>query len=176
MFQWQKGLVHLDDQVTDQLADYWSEQVPGYSLNENGLKGLRRLKRKFEINEIMDAMKIAGEQYLDYQDGVSTKDSVEQAWSKVGGICNIRRQEKEKPYIKRLFYIRGILRNRLHYVNEELALKLLQEAAEADANLDNLEEHAKSVKNWTKWREAIEDFIYQQNEGYEEDEPEMNES
>jgi len=160
MFKWQEGLLKLNDQVINQLADYWSEQVPGYRLNENGLKGLKKLKRKFEIDEIMDAMKIAAEQYLDYEDGVPTEDSVGQAWKKVGGICNVKRQEEEKPYIKRLFYIRGILRNRLYYVDEKLVLKLLQKAVEADASIDSLEEHAKSVRNWTQWRGEIEDFIF----------------
>ena len=63
-FQWQKGLLGLDDQVVAQLSDFWSELVPGYSLNNNGIKGLKQFKRKFELNEIMSAMKIAAEQYL----------------------------------------------------------------------------------------------------------------
>ena len=175
MFQWQKGLLDLDDQVITQLVDYWSEQVPGFSLNENGIKGLKRLKRKFELDEIMNAIKIATEQYLEYVDDEPTKESVELAWKKVGGICTIRRREKENPSEQRLYYIRGILRNRLSYVNEWMALQLLREALNANASLESLEAHAKSVRNWTAWRTEIEDFIAQQNEGYDEDEEEVEE-
>jgi hypothetical protein len=110
----------------------------------------------------MTAMKIAAEQYLQHQDGVPTKESVELTWKKVGGVCNIRKQEKNKPYTQKLYYIRGILKNRLSYVNEYLALQLLQEAAEANASIESLEKHAKSVRNWTEWRQGIEHFIHQQ--------------
>jgi len=175
MFQWQKGLLDLDDQVVTRLCDYWSEQVPGFSLNENGMKGLKRLKGKFELDEIMTAMKIAAEQYLDYVDGQPAKESVELAWKKVGGICTIKRREKENPSEQRLYYIRGILRNRLSYLNERQALQLLRAALDASASLESLETHAKSVRNWTEWRTGIEEFIDRRNEGYEEDESEMDE-
>lgn len=169
MFEWQRGLLDLDDEVIDKLSAFWSEQAPGYHLNENGMKGLKRLKKRFEVDEIMPAMKIAAEQYLEYDDGGLTKESVEYAWKKVGGICNIRRQERDKPYMQRLYYIRGILRNRLHYINEPLALQLLERAVDLDASLDSLENHAKSVENWTQWRQAIEDYISQHEQDYDEE-------
>jgi hypothetical protein len=162
MFQWQKGLLDLNDQVTKQLADFWSEQVPGYGLNENGMKALKRLEKRFEIDEIMSAMKIAVEQYLEFDKGEPTKDSVEQAWKKVGGICVVKREEKTAPHRQRLRYIRGILRNRLSYLNERLALELLDQAFAAGATLESLEKHAKAVGSWTGWRTGIEDFIEQQ--------------
>jgi len=159
MFQWQKGLLDLDDQVIKQLSEYWAQQVPGYCLNENGVKELKRLKRKFEIDEIMTAIKISTEQYLEFVDGKPTKESVELVWKKVGGICTIRRKEKENPSEQRLYYIRGILRNRLSYLNEGFALQLLQEALDSNASLESLERHAKKVRTWSEWRSGIEEFI-----------------
>ncbi len=176
MFQWHKGLLALEDHLITQLSNYWSEQVPGFSLNENGIKGLKRLKREFELDEIMTAMKIAAEQYLEYADGQPTRESAELAWKKVGGICAIRRRDKENPYEKRLYYIRGILRNRLSYLDEGMALQLLHDAFAANASLESLERHAKLVENWTEWRTAVEDFIYQQDEGYDEQDSGTEES
>ncbi len=175
MFQWQKGLLELDDEIIKQISDFWSEQVPGYYLNENGIKGLKKLKRRFEIDEIMAAIKIAAEQYLKFdKNGTPIKESVEYAWKKVGGICNTRRQERYKPYMKRLYYIRGILRNRLTYVNELLTLQLLQKAVELGANLDSLEQNAKSVKNWTQWRQTLESFIFERQQDHDEERPEVD--
>ncbi|MCR4411673.1 MAG: HNH endonuclease [Thermoguttaceae bacterium] len=159
MFEWQKNLAKLDDHVIEQLSDYWSERVPGFSLNENGKKALRKLKRRFEVQEIMAAMKTAAETYVRTENGKPTQDSVELAWKKVGGICNVRRQEEDKPYMQRLLYIRGILRNRLSYLNEPLALQLMERAVEANANIDSLESFAKTARNWTQWRQGIEDFL-----------------
>lgn len=159
MFQWQKGLLDLDDSVTDQLASYWSEIVPGYSLNENGIKALKKFRKNFEISEIMAAMKVAAESYLTFNEGCPEQGSVELAWKKIGGICRLTRLEKESPDLKRLYYIRGILRNRLSYLNEVFAMQLLREALSLGASIDSLETHAKEVRNWTQWRNGIEDFI-----------------
>lgn len=173
MFQWQKGLLDLDDDVATQLAEYWSELIPGFSLNENGLKGLKSLKRRFEINEILAAMKVSAEQYVEYDDGNPTQESVELAWKRVGGICKTKRLEKDNPDLSRIFYIRGILRNRLSYCNEGMALQLLKEAVSLGASADSLESHSKEVRNWSEWRAGIEEYIQKQNEI--ESEPDENE-
>ncbi len=164
MFQWQKSLTNLDDQVIDQLSEFWNELTVSYSLNDNGKRGLRKLLRQNELSEVMQAMKIAAEQYLEYDDeGNPTQESVEKAWKKVGGICRIKKIEAEKPYMPELYYIRGILRNRLHYVNERLALQMLEECVHLGANVESLKKHALEVRNWTQWRTGIEQFIEEQN-------------
>jgi len=164
MFQWQKGLLNLDDQVIQQLTIFWTEQVPGFSLNENGIKDLKRFKRKFKIEEIMAAMRIAAEQYLEFEGGKPIHESVEAAWKKVGGICVVRQEEKKRPHMQKLRYIRGILRNRLSYLDEDRALQLLEEAFDAKASLESLEKHAKSVRTWTEWRDGIESFIQEEQD------------
>lgn len=165
LYDWQKGLLELDDQLINRLADFWNGLVPGFNLTGRGRKTLRELRRRFEVDEIMRGMKISVDQYVRYdEDGIATKESVETAWHKVGGICRIRRLEQDDPNIGRLYYVRGILRNRLNYVNERLCLPLLQNAIHAGASIDSLEQNAKSVSNWTEWREAIESFIARSEE------------
>jgi hypothetical protein len=64
---------------------------------------------------------------------------------------------------KRLFYIRGIIRNRLtekgFYYNEDSALELLADAFVAGVPLEELEDIAKSlkVKTWTNLRDSVVD-------------------
>ena len=163
MFAWQKGLASIKDDVTSQLSDYWSELASGFSLNENGRKGLKRLEKEFSIEEIMEAMRIAADTYILFQDGNPTAESVELAWKKVGGICITRRRDVEDPNSSRVYYIRGILRNRLNYYNELLALQLLRQAVEANADIESLERHAKVVRNWTQWTSEIHDFLDSRN-------------
>jgi hypothetical protein len=159
MFQWQKGLLELQDEVVDRLQVIWAEQVPGYTLNESGLRGLRKLAKTYSVDEIVTAIRVAADQYLVFRDGKPAMDSVEHAWKKVGGICRMNRLERKTPGINRLYYIRGILRNRLFYCNEQQAMGLLRKALELDASLASLEELAKSAKNWTAWRAEMEDYI-----------------
>ena len=165
MFEWQKGLSEIKNDTTNRLADFWSELLGGrFSLSDTGRAGLKKLERKYSLAEIMEAMRIAVDSYIHYEDDEPTQESVETAWKKVGGICTIRRREAENPDLARIYYIRGILRNRLTYCNEIVALQLLQQAVESDVNIDSLETHAKSARTWTQWTSDIRDFLETQEQ------------
>ena len=174
MMDWQRGLVELDQYLVEQVAEFWAELVEPYQLNEQGLKSLKKLLRQHNADEIMEAMRIAIKQYLQYDDDQLTQESVSHAWSKIGGICKNKKLEKSKPYMRELFYIRGILRKRLNYLNEWQCLKLLEEAYQCGASPEKLKEHACNVRNWTQWRQDIETFIESSDEpdsASDEDEP-----
>jgi hypothetical protein len=70
--------------------------------------------------------------------------------------------KEEKPYMLDLYYIRGILRNRLSYINERLVLEMLEECVHLEASIESLKKHASEVRNWTQWRAEIEEFIKRQ--------------
>lgn len=163
MFEWQKSLLELDDKIVEQLSDYWSELAVGYSLSETGRASLKKLSRKYKLDEIMVSMKISSEQYLEMKDGKYTQESVENAWNKVSGICYNRRLEKENPNLSRLYYIRGIMRKRFNYVNEHIAIELLTRAYDLGASVESLEQHSKTSRNWSIWKNGIEDFIDSQS-------------
>jgi len=164
MFDWQKGLLGLQDDVVERLSNYWAEQVPGFFLNETGLQSLKRLSKKYQIDEMMNAIHTAAQQYLVYADGKPTKESVEIAWNKVGGICRVRQMERENPDVQRLYYIKGILRKRIANLNEGFTMGLLKRALELNASIDSMEECAKAARSWSQWRNGIENFITQQEQ------------
>ncbi|MCI0364998.1 MAG: hypothetical protein L0219_14065 [Phycisphaerales bacterium] len=66
---------------------------------------------------------------------------------------------------QRLFYIRGIIRNRLtergYYYDDQRALEFLGNAYVASVELEELEDITKSlkVKTWTNFRDALEDSM-----------------
>jgi hypothetical protein len=158
MIQWKSGLCDLRASAVDGMASLWSKLVPGFSLSEHGRQGLKKLAGKHTVDEITEAMQTASEQYIELQDGKVTKESAEVAWKKVSGILRVRDLEKTKPYIKELFYIRGILRKRI-YVNEWMALQLLEDAHLEGASLQSLRGLAKSCRNWTEFQADLRDYI-----------------
>jgi hypothetical protein len=161
MFQWQRELSSLDEDVALRISEFWQKVVPGYSLNSQGMQDMKALSKKYSLDEVLAAMQCAADQYLVFEGDEPTKESVELAWSKVSGICRNKRADKDDPQLKRLFYIRGIVRNRFSYCNERVALALLQDARARDASIDGLERFAKSAKNWTEWRAGMNDYIAQ---------------
>lgn len=74
-----------------------------------------------------------------------------------------------------LFYIRGIMRNRLtekgYYYNHDGALELLGDAYFAGVPIEELEDIAKSLKTktWTNFRDSVIDAITAASEGDEEE-------
>jgi hypothetical protein len=70
---------------------------------------------------------------------------------------------------KRLYYIRGILRNRFEergaaYWDDEKALRYLRNAVERGASVSDLEVRAKRAVNWSSFfnpiRDALADDLY----------------
>lgn len=165
MFQWQQGLVNLEDDVITRLHELWRSHVRGYHLTDNGLRELRVVAKKYGVDEIVTAMRIATQQYLRFDGDMATSASVTAAWSKVSGICRVNRLEKTQPELKRIYYIRGILRSRLDYCDEVVALRLLTAAVDLNASVDGLERFAKSATSWTTWREGMENFIDEKGSG-----------
>jgi len=161
MMEWQESLRDLNQDVVSRLCDYWHELAPGYVPNDNGKNNLRKWLRKFSVEEIMAAMAISAEAYIEYKDdGRATSESWEKAFAKIPGICRVERASKEDPELKDLYYIRGIARNRCdYYFNNAEALEMLKVARSWDVPLEELRQIACSIKNWTNFRKKIYEAV-----------------
>lgn len=163
MFEWQESLTNMQEDTVERLSRNFTHLFKGHSLNTHGIAMIRRALNRFSIDEIMESMRVASSQYLEYDsDGNATHQSVEHAFAKLLPICGVNRAENESPGIKRLFYIRGILRKRLRYLNEVEALDLLKRALALNASVDSLEAHAKETTNWNVWEAEMKQFINNQ--------------
>jgi hypothetical protein len=159
MIEWQRELSNLEEFQIEQVADYWSELVYPFELTDEGKKDLSKMLKRYELSEILEAMKISVTQYVKHKDNKPTRESVNEAWDKITGICRMRKKQEAKPYLKDLFYIRGILRNRLSYVNEWQAINLLEDCIKVGISTDYLQEHATNVHNWAQWHTELEELI-----------------
>lgn len=164
MVEWQRGMADLDGETAERCAAFWTELVTGYYLNENGMIQLRKTIRRYGIVEVLEAMRISTDQYLKLEqseDGIErpTSESVEKAWEYVSRICNSRRQQKERPYLRDLYYIRGILRRRFNYMNEWDALDILERAYLINEDVELLKEIAIEAKNWSEWKCVMQPLI-----------------
>lgn len=167
MMSWVEGLRDLKETALDRVADYWHDLAPGFTMNQNGRNNLQMWTRKFNVEELCNAMDIAAEQYLRFkEDGNVTSESWKEAFAKIPGICRVNRASEDEPDLKDLFYIRGIVRKRLdgrHYKDYE-ALDMLKAAHSWDVPLDELRTIAKRVTSWTQFHDAIIDAIDEQKE------------
>lgn len=166
MFDWKKSLENLGDFTSDLLAEYVESKIIPYTLNETGKRNLSSLLKKFDIDEIFDAIDQGVRSHLRYgTDGQLTKDSVETFLNKLGGIASYRKL----PLVEqKMHYIKGICKNRFGYWDDKKGLAILRTYIKAlrdygwadDKILQDLEHEvsdlAKTAKNWTEWRETME--------------------
>jgi len=187
MLEWKKTLTEFEDEKVTMVSDYWASMMSPYSLNENGLKSLDKLIKKFPIEDILEAIDIANKKYLVFdEDGNVTKESVEQAFDKVGGICALKNMPELK---KKMAYIKGICRNRFSYWDNKKGsiilnnyVNALKEVGWSEERItEDLENEVipKSIesKNWSQWRGLLEQWTEDvqnwKNDSEESIEPEI---
>jgi len=160
MMQWREELLQLEEKNLEYAMKTF-EKFTNFTLDQKHKIIFKKFIKKYGLKEVLKAIDIATSQYLKVgSDGKYTIESVERAFKSIGGICNNNRRMKAKPYLPRLYYIRGILKNRLLYVNEKRVMKLLEDAYLLGASLDSLQELALEVRNWTELQDILQKFIF----------------
>lgn len=163
--QWQRDLVAFSEDELKIFVERWEEITAGAaSLNDRGRDNFRKWRKRFSDEELMEAMTAAAQTYFKRgADGQFEFDSIETAFNFIPRVAMVRRAEKDKPYLRRLYYIRGILRRRLSYLREQDALDLMEEAVHYGIDLDWLEKFAKQVRTWSAFRRSLEQFIEEES-------------
>jgi hypothetical protein len=153
MLEWRNALKDIEGDQLSVVLEAWSKAAPGWNLTDTGKKKARALLRKHALSDVLDAIDRAAEQYLRAdEDGKLTSESVDNAWLKVGGILRVSALPEDQ---RRLFYIRGILRNRLRYVAAD-AVAEMQRALDAGVPVDEIQDAAKSCSSWTAFLNWID--------------------
>jgi hypothetical protein len=161
MIEWRAELAKLDNSVVERLAAHWSDLCEGtVSLTPTGIDKLRRALKDFGLDHTMVAM---GEAIRSYarrdEEHKYTKESLDVAVDMLPRVAKVMKTIEKKPYMRQLFYIRGILRNRLSYINEQTLMDLMETAVVNGADIDSMEALAKRVSSWTSFRTALEDYL-----------------
>lgn len=144
MIDWRDELLRLSDETIDTVAEKIREKGGGRSPNENGRSKLRRWIKKYGAGEVLIAADDAFDAYLRFEDNRPTDESWEIAFVKIPTFLSIRRQEVDKPYIRRLLYIQAIVRNRSKRPHYD-CLAFLEHVHLCGMDLDKLERGSKRI-------------------------------
>lgn len=160
LLSWQKELRNIKTTLIDDLKEYWEELAPGFSITENGLKRIKKLLNEFDYDEIIKAMEASAEGYLVFNNDTETvtQTSWETAYSKIDRIAKVQKETKENPDLKELFYIRGILRNRIKYYDAGLSISLLKSARNVGVDIEDLRQLALTAYDMDEFEERIENL------------------
>lgn len=149
MIEWREGMANIVEAGINALVDAFEENCgEGITVTDSGKREMRKWLKKYDFNTLYDSI----------IDSCSQYDSSEKMFNMIGRIAN----KKTNPLTdndRQLFYILGILRNRLSYVNEWKTLDILREALDAGASLDELTALAKTVHTWAQFKRHIDERL-----------------
>jgi transcriptional regulator with XRE-family HTH domain len=151
----------LHDDTLKQIVAYWNSKIQGFSLTDAGVSTVERWMGDYSTEEILGAIDVSARQYLRFSnEGSYAIESVREAFEKIPGICFVNRRAKEQPEIRDLYYVRGLLRNRIggHFDNHK-AIQWLSSAFREGVPVDELRGVALAVSSWTQFRCALEELI-----------------
>lgn len=158
MVEWQRGLINLGEQEVEAAIKFVNDLFSGFSLNENGEDTVRKVVHKYGLVVCLECARASADQYLERDnEGKHTQESVSKTIDCIEKIARFHKITAEKPYMRDLYYIRGIVRKRM-YCNEWQAIALLEKAYLAGVDVDDLKTLAIESRNWTAWRNAMEEF------------------
>jgi len=149
MLQWRDELQSINSDAVDMIAQRIGDRT-GWLPNEDGKADIRRWLKRYSVSEIMRACDEAFDAYLVYENDQATQGSWARAFSRIVAMADVGRQEQEKPYIRRLLYIQGIIRRRSKATRYN-CVEYLEHVHLCGMSLDDMERRAKGLR-------TIEDF------------------
>lgn len=150
-----KAEIEAEQYSTKEIGNIWFE-YSGYSINDKGIRDLRRWITKYGIDKTVDGIKTCCETYLQYdKSNIATRESAENAFSKIPVIIKSKEKQKENPYLKDFYYIRGILRNRFGNNANYGILEILESAFISGWSIDNLKNQAKESLSLWSFKESV---------------------
>ena len=105
MMRWRDELEGMEEYQVDKAAQ--SLEIDGLGASEFGRKKIKKMLKKYSLEEFLIARDEAFEKYYD-----CSREGWGAAFDKIESFMKMRRVDKDKPWMRQVFYIQGILRNR----------------------------------------------------------------
>ncbi len=104
-------------------------------------------------------MRASATQYLKLKaDGTVTGASWDKAFAYIPRICAVNQRSRDKPYLRDLYYIRGMLRKKLSYVREGEMMDILEDAVQSGVAVEDIKIAVRRVGSWTQFRDRMEEL------------------
>jgi hypothetical protein len=160
MLEWQQGLNVLQADAASGAADLWRELVPGYCLNDCGVRELAKTIRKYGLPLVLESMRTATEQYLAFAGGSAapTQESVNLAWDYVGRICANQKRIERDPYMKGIWYAKGIIKKRTGYAPNFYDMRLMENACRNGTDPEEFVAAARQAPNISTFRSWLREI------------------
>lgn len=109
--QWRDDLQMEEEGEVDAVEDRIIKRST-LGLTKAGRSVVRKWLKKHTLAQLLEAVDEAFSAYLKWRGDEPDQDSWELAFSKVAGVARVQSLNRDRPYMRDLFYIQGIVRRR----------------------------------------------------------------
>lgn len=162
LMQWKHGLRDVAKEAAKQAVAYF-ETSYDTSLNEKGKAEMAKLVKRFSLAEVIDAIEQATNVYSD----------AEKAFSKIGGICFIKKKSANDPDFAAVSRVRGALAAKKLYVNHADVDRIVRSGLSWGVEAETFIQLARNARSWTAWREDAVAEVNSQAERFKAEHPEQ---
>lgn len=149
-------IITQEDELNTDIIEKEIYSYTQCTLTDKGREAFRLLVKEYSFTEVSLAIKISAKRYLQYDEkGNLTEESIKVFFRRIKGICK-NRQEGD-PF-REIYYIRGILKNRLSYYDEKRITQALLCAKNKGCNMKHIKEVSKKLNNWLEFKEFIHHY------------------
>lgn len=158
MLKWREEMSSLADMQIKVIDNrFWELSGKQYGLCDENIKDAKKLVKKYGVEKVLDAVDASFDSYGVFgDDGQMDLAVASKCWNMVGGILRVTH---DNPDMKELYYIRGILRNRLNYVNERDCLAVLKQASGSGMPLDELKRISRQCRSWSAFKDQVYSYL-----------------
>lgn len=143
MMEWREELSNLDDELIELFCEEFTKETNATVL-ESGRAKISKWIKKYDFNLLLKALDKSASQY----------DDTEKIFDMIPRIAYFI-VNPQPQYLTDLYYIRGIMRNRYSYVNNQMAMQLMKKAYEFGLSTDEIKYIALDSSNWTQFKNEI---------------------
>jgi hypothetical protein len=157
MLAWRDELQDEKGTAVEEMARRIAQRT-GFPLEANELADLRRWAKRYTVAELLRAIDESFDTYLRYvEDGV-TDQSFSKAFSKIPAVAAVQKQEGEKPYLRQLFYIQGIVRKRARAPRYQ-CVEYLEHVHLCGMGIDEIERRAKRMSTLEDFEQPLDAWL-----------------
>lgn len=170
LLQWRESLSNIDEEQIDAF-DAEFERATTCHLSDMGRAKVKKWLKKHSLKDLLEALDSSVGTYFkegDPDDSDRNNELAGKAFNMVPRILANRERNADKPWMRDLFYVRAIVRNRM-YCNERAAIDLLERLHDLGGDIEDMKDWAKQANNWTNWRNEMELWIEELETGGQPD-------
>lgn len=155
LLEWRKELNNLTGMQVDSIEQAFYERTDKM-FTEEGRSSVSKWIKEFGINEVFECLELSLDQYFVLNDSTTTI----KAFNYIPRICNVRKRQRENPYLAKQNYIYATLKKRVGVFNDARVRDMLHCLVVDESQYNEIYHISAICKNWTEFWELI-------NEAYE---------